>query len=201
MSASNKLDNGQGIISGLASNAATNVEGVFSIKPMAKYLSGARCVLRVNGKVVGFAFGISWNIETSVTEINTIDDPLAYELAPANITVTGQISGFRIPGSGPGIMLMQGDVLSFVHQRYIEIEVRDDQTDNLIFLTRKAMITSRSENIRTDALAEMTLNFKAIGFADERTPKLPDGVGDPVSATGIDPLTKLTNKVKSALNL
>lgn len=201
MSASNKLDNGQGIISGLASNAATNVEGIFSIKPMAKYLSGARCVLRVNGKVVGFAFGISWNIETSVTEINTIDDPLAYELAPANITVTGQISGFRIPGSGPGIMLMQGDVLSFVHQRYIEIEVRDDQTDNLIFLTRKAMITSRSENIRTDALAEMTLNFKAIGFADERTPKLPDGVGDPVSATGIDPLTKLTNKVKSALNL
>ena len=198
--ADNKLDNSQGLVGGLAANLAENINGIFSIKPMAKYLSGARCILKVNGKIVGFAFGISWNIETSVTEINTIDDPLAYELAPENITVTGQISGFRIPGSGPGVQLIQGDILSFAHQRYIEIEVRDDQTDALIFLTRKAMITNRSENIRSDALAEMTLNFKAIGWADERTPKLPDGVGSPVSATGIDPLTKLTNKVKSVLN-
>ena len=200
MSASNKLDNGQGLVGGLANNLASNVEGIFSIKPMAKYLSGARCVLKINGKIIGFAFGISWNIETSVTEINTIDDPLAYELAPCSITVTGQISGFRIPGSGPGVSLIQGDVLSFVHSRYIEIEVRDDTTDSLIFLTKKAMITSRSENIRSDALAEMTLNFKAIGWADERSPKLPDGIGSPVSASGIDPLTRVTNKVKNLLN-
>jgi hypothetical protein len=199
--ADNKLDSGQGLVSGLAGNLASNIDGIFSIKPMAKYLSGARCTLKINGKIIGFAFGISWNIETSVTEINTIDDPLAYELAPQNIAVTGQISGFRIPGSGPGQMLIQGDVLSFVHQRYVEIEVRDTQTDNLIFLTKKAIITNRSESIRTDALAEMTLNFKAIGFADERTPKLPDGVGSPVSSSGIDPLTSLTNKVKNALNL
>lgn len=201
MSADNKLDNNQGIVSGLASNLANNIEGIFSIKPMAKYLSGARCVLKVNGKIVGFAFGISWNIETSVTQINTIDDPLPYELAPANITVTGTISGFRIPGSGPTQQLIQGDILSFVHQRYIEIEVRDSQTDNLIFLTKRAMITNRTENIRTDALAEMTLNFKAIGWADERTPKLPDGIGDSVSETGTNPLTKVTDKARAALGL
>jgi hypothetical protein len=174
--ADNKLDSGFKLGSALATNAVSNIEGIFSIKPMAKYLSGARCVLKINGKIIGFAFGISWNIETSVTEINTIDDPLAYELAPQNISVSGTISGFRIPGSGPTQQLIQGDVLSFVHQRYVEIEVRDSQTDNLIFLTRKAIITGRSENIRTDALAEMTLNWKAIGWADERTPKLPDGV-------------------------
>jgi hypothetical protein len=198
---SNQLDNPGSIISNVASNVAGNVEGIFSIKPMAKYLSGARCVLKVNGKIVGFAFGISWNIETAVSEINTIDDPMAYELAPNNIAVTGQITGFRIPGSGPTQQLMQGDILSFVHQRYIEIEVRDSQTDNLIFLTKNAMITSRSENVKTDALAEMTLNFKAIGWADERTPKLPDGVGDPVSSAGLSPLDRLTNKAKKAFNL
>lgn len=198
--AENKLDNGQGLVGGLAANLATNIDGIFSIRPMAKYLSGARCVLKINGRIVGFAFAISWNIETSVTEINTIDDPLAYELAPQNITVTGQISGFRIPGSGPGQQLLQGDVLSFVHQRYIEIEVRDSNTDNLIFLTRKAMVTNRSETIKSDGLAEITLSFKAIGWADERTPKIPDGVGSPVSA-GVDPLTKVSNKVKSVLGL
>lgn len=201
MAADNKLDNGQGIGATLVNNAAGNIEGIFSIKPMAKYLSGARCVLKVNGKIVGFAFGISWNIETSVTQIDTIDDPLPYELAPAQIAVTGTITGFRIPGSGPTQQLIQGDVLSFIHQRYIEIEVRDSQTDNLIFLTKRAMITNRSESIRTDALAEMTLNFKAIGWADERTPKLPDGVGSPVSAAGTNPLTKVTDKVKSVLGL
>jgi hypothetical protein len=63
------------------------------------------------------------------------------------------------------------------------------------------MITNRSEVIRSDNLAEMTLSFKAIGWADERTPKLPDGVGSPVSAAGIDPLTKVSNKVKSVLGL
>jgi hypothetical protein len=176
--ANNALENSGFKISGssLAANAASNIEGIFSIKPMAKYLSGARCILKVNGKIVGFAFAISWNIETSATEIQTIDDPLPYELAPQTITVTGQISGFRVPGSGPSQLLMQSDMVSFMHQRYIEIEVRDSQTDNLIFLTKKALITSRSENIRSDALAEMTLNFKAIGWADERSPRLPDGV-------------------------
>lgn len=199
--AENKLDNGQGIVGGLANNLASNIDGIFSIKPMAKYLSGARCVLKINGKIIGFAFGISWNIETSVTQINTIDDPLPYELAPANITVTGTITGFRVPGSGPTQQLIQGDILSFVHQRYIEIEVRDSQTDNLIFLTKRAMVTSRSENIRTDSLAEMTLNFKAIGWADERAPKLPDGVGDPVDTNGTNPLTKVTDKARAALGL
>lgn len=174
--ADNKLDNTANIGSRLAANAADNIDGIFSIKPVAKYLSGARCVLKVNGKIAAFAFGISWNIETAAQEIMTIDDPLPYELAPTTITVSGQISGFRIPGAGPGQQLLQADILSFLHQRYIEIEVRDSQTDNLIFLTKKALVTSRSENIRQDALAEMTLNFKAIGFADERSPKLPDGV-------------------------
>lgn len=174
----NSLDNGALKIGGeqLAKNAAGQFAGIFSIKPTAKYLSGARAVLKVNGKIIGFAFAISWNIETAAQEIMTIDDPMPYELAPSTISVTGSISGFRIPGSGPGQTLLQADILSFVHQRYIEIEVKDSETDNLIFYTKQALVTSRSESVRSDALAEMTLNFKAIGWVDERTPNLPDGV-------------------------
>ena len=63
------------------------------------------------------------------------------------------------------------------------------------------MIVSRSEDIKTDALADMTLQFKAIGWVDERSPKLPDGVGDPVDVDGTSGLTKLTNKAKDLLNL
>jgi hypothetical protein len=65
-------------------------------------------------------------------------------------------------------------------QRYIDIEVRDSQTDNIIFATTKAMITSRTENIKIDQLADMTMSFKAIGFRDERDPSAPSGLGLPV---------------------
>ena len=194
--AENRLDNDPSIAQRIGQNAVGNIEGIFSAKRMAKYMSGARCILRVNGKILGFAFAISWNIKTTATEINTIDDYLPYELAPQRISVDGAISSFRVPGSGPSQQLIHTDIESFLHQRYIDIEVRDSQTDNLIFLANKAMITGRQENVKSDALADMTLTFKAIGWLDERSPKLPDGVGEPVDVDGTNGFTKLSNKVK-----
>jgi hypothetical protein len=177
--AKNKIVEGQrSVLPNLGQTAQSAVDSfgsILSIKPVAKYLSGARCILRVNGKIVGFAFGISWNIQTAVEEINTIDNYLPHELAPTRIEVSGTISGFRIPGSGPSAMRMQTDMVSFLQQRYIEIEVRDSQSDNLIFLTRKALITRRSESIKTGSLADLSLEFRAIGFLDERgNPKVPE---------------------------
>ena len=171
--ADNKIDNASVVPNGgdIFKNAADNFTSIFSLKPMAKYLSGARCVLRINGKIVGFAFGISWKINTTVTEIRTIDDYHPHELAPKQISVEGSISGFRMPGFGPGSELIQTDMLSFLHQRYIEIEVRDSQTDNLIFLTKRALVIGRSENIKSNQLADMSLQFKAIGWSDERAPE------------------------------
>lgn len=182
-------------------NAASDVTSIFSIKPMAKYLSGARCVLRINGKIVGFAFGISWKINTSANEIRTVDDYLPHELAPKHVSVEGTISGFRIPGFGPGAELIQTDLLSFLHQRYIEIEVRDSQTDNLIFLTRRALVTGRAENIKSNQLADMTLQFKAIGWSDERAPEYPKGYDQTsnVDANGTNPIESLQNSIQEGI--
>lgn len=195
----NKIDRPFSIGDKLVGNVVEQFGGIFSIKPMAKYLSGARCVLKLNGKIVGFAFGIQWNITTDATEINTIDDYMPYELAPSRITVTGSINGFRIPGSGPGQQLLQTDSLNFLYQRYIQIEVRDSQTNNLIFITRRAFITSRSESVKSDSLAEMTLNFKAIGFADERPPEAltESELDDAVQVGDADPLKAIGSKVKN----
>lgn len=194
--AENKIDKPNKAEAALV-DALEEATSIFSLKPMAKYLSGARCVLRMNGNIVGFAFGISWKIETSVTEIRTVDDYMPYELSPKHISVDGTISGFRIPGSGPTATLLQTDMLSFLHQRYIEIEVRDSQTDNLIFLTKRALITGRNENVKSNQLADMTLNFKAIGWADERIPKYPDGHDSTtdVNTQELGPFDNLRNKV------
>jgi hypothetical protein len=157
----------------LADNVASQVSGIFSTRPTAKYMSGARCILKINGNIAGFAFGISWRTTTNAIEINTIDDYTPWELAPQRITVEGSISALHIPGQSAGTQLWQADVLSFLSHRYITIEVRDIATDSLLFFTNKAFITSRSEDLRVDQLSQVQLSFKAIGFRDEREPQLP----------------------------
>jgi hypothetical protein len=152
----------------LAQNALSNVAGILSTRPNAKYLSGARITLKVNGKLVGFAFAISWNINTSYIEINTCDDYLPYELAPQRVTVDGTISCLHIPGTSAGTEGWQPDVLSFLFQPYISIEARDSATNQIVFATDKAMIEQRSESISVDQLSSVTLRWRAIGFIDEK---------------------------------
>jgi hypothetical protein len=152
------------------------IGGIISTRPAAKYMSGARTVLRVNGDIVGFAFSVAWRINTLYTEIDVIDDPFPAELAPRRVQVDGSISALHIPGKGPGVKLWQPDVLSFLFNQYITIEVRDSKTNKLLFLTTKAVITTRHEEIKIDDLAQISLTFQAIGFLDERTPDEPGGV-------------------------
>jgi len=167
------FDNRPRVSQSILDNAASNISGIFSTRPTAKYLSGARCILKINGAVCAFAFGISWRITTNYTEINTIDNYEPVELAPQRISVDGTISALRIPGESPTMQEWQSHRLSFLFDSYIDIEVRDSKTDLVIFKANKAIITSRSEDIKVDQLANMTLTWKAVGFMDEAKPILP----------------------------
>ena len=160
----------------LLNNAASNITGILSTRPTAKYASGARCTLKINDRIVGFAFAISWHITTQVTEIRTIDNYMPYELTPSLITVEGTISALHIPGQGVGVYLWQPDVLNFLSQQYITIEARDSATDQLLFYTGQAMITSRAQELRIDQLSNTTLTWRAIGFRDERNPASPSNL-------------------------
>lgn len=168
----NKPNIGQSLVDNAVGG---NLAGIISTKPSARYASGARTILKINGKVCGFAFGISWRITTQATEINTIDDYMPYELAPQRLTVEGSMSALHIPGQSAGTELWQPDALNFLFNQYIQIEVRDSKTDQLLFFTNKAMITSRQEDIRVDQLSSVQLSWKAIGFQDERKPELATG--------------------------
>lgn len=175
----------------LANNLASNVSGVFSTKIAAKYTSGARTMLKINGKLVAFAFGVSWRINTAVTDINTIDNPFPAELVPQRVTVEGSISAMHIPGQSAGTELWQPDVLNFLFQQYLTIEVRDT-SDQLLFYASKAMITSRSEDLRVDSLGQVTLTFRAIGFQDERRPEVAQGaLGGTSGGTSTQPQSRL----------
>lgn len=169
------FNNKPNILDSLGANLLDNVSSVISTKPTAKYSSGARCVLKVNNKICGFAFGVSWRINTIHSEINTIDEYTPYELAPQRVTVEGTISALHIPGQSATTELWQADVLSFLFNKYMSLEVRDSQTDQLLFAANKVMIVSKAEDIRVDALSQVTLSWKAIGWQDERKPEFPKG--------------------------
>lgn len=151
----------------LAQNLYSGVSSLISLKPVAKFASGARTVLKINGNIIGFATNISWNIETTVSEIRTIDDYLPSELTPRHISVSGTLSGLMIPGMGSSKESIQSNVINFLQQKYITIEARDSQSDNLIFFTNKAMIISRTESLDSEQLGRITLSWRAIGWKDD----------------------------------
>jgi len=174
----NRIDNGPLANAGnfaqnVVDNVASQGAGIISTLPTAKFASGARCVLKINGRLIGFAFGVSWRIQTMATEIMTIDDWLPAELVPTRVLVEGTLSCFHIPGQGASAEFIQANLGNFLFQKYIQIEVRDSQTDALLFFAPKVMVTSRAEDFHTDALASMNLTWKAIGWKDERNPALP----------------------------
>jgi hypothetical protein len=167
------FDNKKDFFTNTAENVLAGTNNIFSIKPTAKYLSGARTLIKINGELSAFAFQISWRINTSYTEVNTIDDYAPYELAPQRLTVEGNIGGFHIPGKSATVDAIQADALSFLFHRYITIEVRDSSSNELLFYTPRAVITSRSEDISAESLARVSLSFKAIGWKDELVPGVP----------------------------
>jgi hypothetical protein len=157
-------------------NAAGQLTNIAGTRPVGKYMTGARVKLRINKKLVGFAFGISWKIDTEQMEVNTVDDYLPAEIAPTRVKVSGTINALHIPGQGPSKEQYQSNVLSFLAHQYITIEARDSQTDELLFYTGKAVIISRQEDLQAGQLGKISLQFMAIGWQDELEPSLPKGV-------------------------
>jgi hypothetical protein len=168
------------LLQGIGENALSQVSGIVSTKPQAKYTSGARTTLKINNKLAGFAFSVSWKITTESTEIRTIDDYFPYELVPNRIMVEGTIGAFHIPGQSVTQEFIQANALSFLFHKYITIEVRDSATDQVLFKTNNAVITSRSEDLTAEQLGKIQLTWRAIGWQDELSP------ADSIYKTSID---------------
>lgn len=157
---------------------SANFGGIFSLRPQAKYMTGARTVIKINDRIVGFAFQVSWNINTEQTEIYTIDDPLPHEIAPKRISVSGTLGAFVIPGRSATAEVIQSDVMSFLTNKYITIEVRDSVTDELLFKAPQAAVSNCQTSLNADQVGTMQLTWKAVGWFSEQSPKPPDNINE-----------------------
>jgi hypothetical protein len=178
----------------VADAASANFGGIFSLRPQAKYMTGARTVIKVNDRIVGFAFQVSWNINTEQTEIYTIDDPLPHEIAPKRISVSGTIGAFIIPGRSATAEVIQSDMMSFLVNKYITIEVRDSVTDEIIFKTANAVITNNQASLTAEQAGTMQLSWKAVGWLSEQLPTPPKDIDKTSTTTSKVPSLKDTLK-------
>lgn len=174
-----------GSVGALAENLVSSAVGAMSpLNNFARYMTGARAIIKVNGKLFGFAYGVNYTINTPHEELWTIDDWTAYELAPQRITISGTLGMFHVPGKGPTEQLVQANVLSFLMHKYITIEISDQLTGEKIFKTERAVITSKSQSLNAGELSTINLSWKAIGWIDELTPKYPEGADGESSGAG-----------------
>lgn len=155
----------------LADQFGSQFGTIFTLKPQAKYLTGARTIIKINGSIIGFAFKVSWEAKTIADEIYTIDDPLPWELAPKRIEVSGTLGLFLIPGESPQSMAIQSDIASFLANRYITIEVIDSATDAIIFRAGSAMVTGQQSSLSSEQIGSTMLTWKAVGWQAEIAPK------------------------------
>lgn len=175
----------QNIAEGVADQLLNSAVGAVSpLNNFGRYMTGSRAIIKVNGKLFGFAFGVSYNIQTNYEENWTIDDYTPYELMPTRCMVTGTIGMFHIPGKGPTKELVQSNILSFLQHRYITIEISDQMTGQKIFKTDRAVITGKNQTLTAGEISNIQLTWKAIGWIDELTPKIPDGAD--VTSDGTD---------------
>lgn len=183
--------------SSVSQNALESLGSILTLRPQAKYMTGARTLIKVNGDIVAFAFQVSWSVRTDVTEINTIDDPLPWELGPKRIEVSGTIGMFQVPGQSPQMMTIQSDLGSFLMNKYISIEVKDSSTDATIFRAGSAMITGQQGELSSDQIGRTTLTWRAVGWQAENPPKTPEDQSDiELKSTG----DKILDKAKEYIS-
>ena len=136
-------------------------------RPSAKYMTGARTVVKINDTIIGFAFQVTWNVQNETMPIYTIDDIAPWEIAPQRVSVSGTLGLFQIPGNSPVYSGIMTDLSSFLANKYITIEVKDSSTDSVLFKTTTAMVTSLQADVNSEKLSTYNLSWRAVGWQAE----------------------------------
>lgn len=142
-------------------------QNIYTQKTQGQYMTGARCVIKINGKIAAFANAINWQISTYYRPLYVLDQVLPTELMPTIVAVRGQIGGFIVPGMALSALHLQANPETFLLHKYITIEARDSVTDVLLIKVDRAVITDRTETHSAQALSQMTFNWEAIGWSEE----------------------------------
>lgn len=142
--------------------------------PQQQIQTGSGVVVKVNGKVVGFATGLTFTRSQNLKVIHEVDSPFAAEIAPTTYSVSGNMTGFRLrdsgglDGAGKGNQIMDlSTVDSYFYQKYATIEVVDRVSNKMMYSFRGVLFDQDSWSITTKNIITFSASFRAIFVSNE----------------------------------
>lgn len=135
-------------------------------------------MVSINKQSYAFGAVLDYTIDTQVSEFGGIDSMLPIELAPERLRVSMSMRIFRTTDNDPsmeGIHFQKStkserDQDEFAQKKYIEIEVRDRQTDQTIMFIPRALVSARSASVDAEGLMTENWSIVGIGFVGAEYP-------------------------------
>lgn len=134
-----------------------------------KVMTGARAILRINGKVVAFATNVGYRIAIPHGAVNVLGRYSVARHEPLGLDVTVTCGTMRFTGAGGtgnspatannGIFPRVQDIIS---KDELQIEVLDRATDEVILLVNRARMTERSGTMGSRDMLSEAWNFVGV---------------------------------------
>lgn len=135
-------------------------------------LNGAAIRISINGRVVGFATGVSFTRNQGMDAIYEVDNPFPAEIRPTRYSVVGSLTGIRTRGSegldGAGI-INTASINSFFSQSYCVLEIVDRATSIVLYKIHNVMFDNDSWSINARSLVTFNARFTGQFMSTELT--------------------------------
>lgn len=126
-------------------------------------ITSAQITISWNNKLYKEVADISFSLDYGEEEIFGIDSPYAQEIAGGKISVSGNVSGYRIKNSGG----LQGKNLRSLFtdvsaSPYVSLLVQDRTTQENIIFIPQCKISSESHVVPTKGVYKLNFSFKGM---------------------------------------
>lgn len=136
--------------------------------PAPKTVHGARAVVRIHGVPVGIFSSFSYGLALDVQGVPILG---RYSVAETVTTAAEPVRctalGWRVVGAGPHISARFPTVQSLLFEEYIQIDILDRQTDQVICVIKDVRPETYNTGVQAKQLSEVTHTFIGILLDDE----------------------------------
>ena len=136
-----------------------------------KTLTGARCVVYVDGNAVGTFDSISYAENLSTESIHVLGRYGAVEIVPNSYeSINVNCSGYRVLDAGPHTTPRFPSLDSLLTISTINLEVHDRQSGKVIGFVYGCIPSSNSVNYHSKSTSRTSIGFHGLWASDESLP-------------------------------
>lgn len=148
------------------SNAATQTSGYTP-----KTLTGARCVVVLDGTAIGTFDSISYGESVGTEAIHTLGSYMAREIVPTSYeSITVNCSGYRVINSGPHTTPKFPSVTDLLSINSVNLEVYDRQTNTVVGVIYGCIPSNNQVGFHAKSTSKMSISYHGIWASDESLP-------------------------------